>query len=89
VLVHLITIIDVFTLAHKSSLKEPPPSDWLALTSSNWIASAGKHRMARPHHDNRWREAVQEAEMRDKLADASRNMRILNIVNYHFLMEMS
>jgi hypothetical protein len=32
----------MFTVAHKLSLKEPPPSDWLALASSSWIVSAGK-----------------------------------------------
>jgi hypothetical protein len=37
-----ITIRDTFTLAHKLSVKEPPPSDWLALASSNWTTSVEK-----------------------------------------------
>jgi hypothetical protein len=39
-----ITIRDnfTFTFTHKLNLKEPLPSDWLALTSSDWIASIGK-----------------------------------------------
>jgi hypothetical protein len=37
-----ITIINIFTLAHKLNLKELPPSDRLALASPNWIASVGK-----------------------------------------------
>jgi hypothetical protein len=37
-----ITIRDTFTLAHKLSLKDSPPSDWPALASSNRIAFAGK-----------------------------------------------
>jgi hypothetical protein len=33
---------EAFSQSHKLCLKEPPPSDWLALTSSNWTASVGK-----------------------------------------------
>jgi hypothetical protein len=36
------TIRDTFTLAHKLNLKEPLLSDWLALASSNEIASVEK-----------------------------------------------
>jgi hypothetical protein len=37
-----ITINGTFTLAHKLSVKEPLPSDWLALASPNWTASVEK-----------------------------------------------
>jgi hypothetical protein len=37
-----ITIINAFPLAYKLSVKEPPPSDWLALASRHWIASVEK-----------------------------------------------
>jgi hypothetical protein len=44
VAVDYITIRDNFTLAHKYSSKEFPPSDSLALTSSIWITCVGKAR---------------------------------------------
>jgi hypothetical protein len=42
VLVGHITTRYILTLAHKLSSKEPPPSNWLNLTSSDQIASVGK-----------------------------------------------
>jgi hypothetical protein len=35
-------ISDTFTFVHKLSVKEPLPSDWLALASSNETASVEK-----------------------------------------------
>jgi hypothetical protein len=34
----IIIIKEIFTFAHKFNLKDPPPSDWLVLASSNEIA---------------------------------------------------
>jgi hypothetical protein len=61
--VHHITIRDSFAFAHKLSPKEPPPSDWPALASSNWIVSVGKalDGAAFLIMPDRWRETVQEA----------------------------
>jgi hypothetical protein len=48
-------------------LEKPPPSDWLALTSSNWNASVEKASdgdtvLIMP---DQWRELIQETEMSD------------------------
>jgi hypothetical protein len=68
-----IIIRDTFTFshfhtlsqAHKLSLKELSPSNWLGLVSLNWIASVrkaldGDAVLIMP---DRWRETFQEAEM--------------------------
>jgi uncharacterized membrane protein len=53
-------IRDTFALAHNFNSKESPPSDWLALAFSNWIATGGRASDSAVFIiPDKWREVIQ------------------------------
>jgi hypothetical protein len=66
-----IIVRDAFTFAHKFILKKLWSSDWLALNSSNWIASVGKALDSDSIFimPDQWRKIAQKAEIGDSIGE--------------------